>query len=154
MDVKLVNPFIDSFTSVMPELGFGSVQIGKLSAKGREIVGSGVLVVVGIVGAVRGNVLYAIDCEAAKKIASTMMCDEVEELDDTALSAISELTNMLTAHAATAFYNIGIEIDISTPTMLQGKDVLINMNSDQVLCIELIADDISVEINISFETNK
>lgn len=151
MDVKLVNPFVESFTSVMPELGFSNVQIGKLSAKGKEISGSGVLVVVGIVGAVRGNVLFAIENEAAKQISSTMMCEAVDELDETALSAISELTNMLSAHAATSFYSIGIEIDISTPTMLQGENVSIKMNSDQVLCIELLADDISVEINVSFE---
>jgi chemotaxis protein CheX len=152
MDVKYLNPFVVSFTSVMPELGFSNAQIGKLTAKGKEITGSGILVVVGIVGAIRGNVLYAIDNEAAKQIASTMMCETVDELDETAMSAISELTNMLTAHAATSFFDIGIEIDISTPTMLQGENVSVKMNSEQVLCIELIADDIPVEINIAFES--
>lgn len=151
MDVTHINPFIESFTNVMPDLGFSSAQIGNLSTKDKEVISSGVVVIVGIVGALRGNVVYSIDLEAAKQIAATMMCDTVEELDDTALSAISELTNMLTAHAATAFSNIGIIIDISTPTMLQGENVSIKMSSEQVLCIQLLADNIPIEINISFE---
>lgn len=151
MDVTHINPFIESFTNVMPDLGFSSAQIGNLSTKEKEVISSGVVVIVGIVGALRGNVVYSIDLEAAKQIAATMMCDSVEELDDTALSAISELTNMLTAHAATAFSNIGIIIDISTPTMLQGENVSIKMSSNQVLCVQLLADNIPIEINISFE---
>ena len=152
MDANYINPFIQSFTSVMPDLGFGDVKIGILNGKGKEIAGSGVFVILGIVGAIRGNVVYTIDIEAAKQIASTMMMGApVDEFDDMASSAISELTNMLTANAATAFSNNGILIDISTPTMLQGENISINMSSNQVLCVQLLADDIPIEINISFE---
>ena len=153
MDVKHVNPFIESFSNVMPEIGFGSVQIGNLSAKTAEITSSGVIVIVGVVGAVRGNVVYALELEAAKQIAEVMMMGEpVEEFDETAKSAISELTNMLTAHAATAFSNIGIVIDISTPTMLEGDNIAIKMSSNQVICVQLFADNTPIEINISFES--
>lgn len=153
MDLKYINPFIQSFTSVMPELGFGDVKMGTLNGKGKEITSSGVFVILGIVGAIRGNVVYIINIESAKQIASTMMMGaQVDEFDDMASSAISELTNMLTANAATAFSNGGILIDISTPTMLQGENISINMSSDQVLCVQLLADDIPIEINISFET--
>ena len=152
MDANYINPFIHSFTSVMPDLGFGEVKTGILNGKGKEIAGSGVFVILGIVGAIRGNVVYTIDIEAAKQIASTMMMGApVDEFDDMASSAISELTNMLTANAATAFSNNGILIDISTPTMLQGENISINMSSNQVLCVQLLADDIPIEINISFE---
>lgn len=153
MDVKYLNPFISSFTSVMPDLGFSDVKMGALSVKDKEVTGSGVFIVLGIVGAIRGNVVYAIDIESAKQIAATMMMGApVDEFDDMACSAISELTNMLTAHAATAFSTDGIIIDISTPTMLQGENISINVSSNQVLCIQLLADDIPVEINISFES--
>lgn len=152
MDVKYINPFIQAFTAVMPELGFGDVQMGTLRGKGKEITGSGVFVILGIVGAIRGNAVYAIDIESAKQIASVMMMGApVDEFDDMASSAISELTNMLTANAATAFADSGILIDISTPTMLQGENISINMSSDQVLSVQLLADGIPLEINISFE---
>lgn len=152
MDVKYVNPFIESFVGVMPQLGFSEVRKGNLSLKGKELNSSGVVVIVGIVGEIRGNVVYALELENAKKIASTMMMGmPVNELDDMAKSALSELTNMLTANAATNFSSIGIKIDISTPTLLHGDNISAKMSSNQVLCIELLANDIPIEINIAFE---
>jgi len=152
MDVKLVNPFVEAFVNVMPMLGFQDVKKGNLSLKGKELNSSGVLIIVGIVGSVRGNVVYSFSMEDAKKIASTMMMGmPVSELDDMSKSALSELTNMLTANAATSFSNMDMLIDISTPTLLHGTNVSVKMSSEQVLCIQLIANDIPIDVNISFE---
>ncbi len=152
MDVKFMNPFVESFTTVMPQLGFENVQLGAMSEKDKEVEVNGIAVILGIVGAMRGNVVYAIDVESAKQIASVMMMGmPVEEFDEMAKSALSELTNMLTANAATAFSNIGIEIDISTPTMLQGNEMGIKMSSNDILCVSLLADGVPVEINVAFE---
>ena len=152
MDVNNVNPFIESFKTVMPQLGFSDIQRGDLSIKGQELISSGVIIIVGIVGAIKGNVVYCIDLEVAKKIASTMMMGmPIDEFDEMAQSALSELTNMLTASAATCFYNLGISIDISTPTLLHGKNISVKMSSKQVLCIQLLADENPIEINIAFE---
>lgn len=152
MDVNHVNPFISAFTSVIPQLGFHTVRKGRLSAKGKELQSSGVIIVVGIVGAIKGNVVYTIEMEDAKKIASSMMMGmPVNELDDMAQSALGELTNMLTANAATCFADLGISIDISTPTLLHGKNISLKMSSSQVLCVQLFADDIPIEVNIAIE---
>lgn len=152
MDVRHVNPFIESFTTVMPQLGFGNMQRGNLSVKGQELTYSGVIIIVGIVGAIKGNVVYCIGMEAAKKIASTMMMGmPVHTLDEMSRSALSELTNMLTANAATSFFNAGITMDISTPTLLYGENISVKMSSNQVLCIQLLADEYPIEINIAFE---
>ena len=110
------------------------------------------LIVVGIVGEIKGNVVYCLDLENAKKIASVMMMGmPVNEFDDMAQSALSELANMLTATAATSFSGIGISVDISTPTMMYGDNISIKMNSTKVLCIELLADKIPISVNISFD---
>ncbi|SEW14498.1 chemotaxis protein CheX [[Clostridium] fimetarium] len=152
MDVNHVNPFMESFLNVMPQLGFSKVEKGHLSVKGKDLLSSGVIIIVGIVGAIKGNIVYSIDIENAKKIASTMMMGmPVIELDDIAKSALSELTNMLTANAATRFSVLGIPIDISTPTLLHGNDISLKMSSNQVLCIELLADNIPIEVNIAFD---
>jgi len=152
MDVKHVNPFMESFANVMPQLGFCGARTGNICTKEKEVIGSGIMIILGIVGDIRGNVVYSITTEDAKQLASTMMMGmPVEELDDMAKSALSELTNMLTANAATAFSNIGIIIDISTPTMMQGENMSIKMGSGEILCVQLLADEIPMEINISFE---
>lgn len=152
MDVKYINPFVQSFTSVMPQLGFQEVNKGELSVKGKDLIYSGVVIIVGIVGTIKGNVVYCIDIENAKKIASTMMMGmPVNNFDEIAQSALSELSNMLTANAATCFEATGINIDISTPTLIQGTNISLKMSSNQVLCIQVITDGIPVDINIAFE---
>lgn len=152
MDVNHVNPFMEAFVNVMPQLGFVDVKKGNLSIKGKDLNESGVVILVGIVGAIKGNIVYSISIEDAKKIASTMMMGmPVDELNELAKSALSELTNMLTANAATCFSKLGVVIDISTPTLLYGDNIVLNMSSSQVLCIQLLADDIPVEVNIAFD---
>ncbi|MBP1737052.1 MAG: chemotaxis protein CheX [Oscillospiraceae bacterium] len=152
MDVKHLQPFLDAFLSVMPQLGFSDVQVGQLSEKRNEVTGNGVFVILGIVGAFRGNVVYSIEVEAAKKIASIMMMGmPVEELDELAKSALSELTNMLTATAATNLSNLVGMTDISTPTVLQGENVTVQMSSDQILCVQLFVDHIPISLNVAFE---
>ncbi len=136
----------------MPQLGFQSIEKGEVSVKGRNLENDGVIIVVGIVGEIKGNVVYCLELECAKKIASTMMMGmPVIEFDDMAQSALSELSNMLTANAATSFAEMGISLDISTPTLLYGEKISVKMNSDKVLCIELIADTIPIHVNISFD---
>lgn len=150
MDVNNINPFIKSFTSVMPQLGFTEIKKGKLSLKDKDLVCSGIVVVVGIVGDIKGNIVYSLDIESAKKIASTMMMGQpVEEFNEISKSALSELSNMLTANAITIFSEQGVDVDISTPTLFEGRDISIKMSSKKVICIELFADEIPIEINIS-----
>ncbi len=153
MDERYINPFIESFDLVMPQLGFTDFKKGGLSEKGQELLTSGVIILVGIVGAVKGNVAYHIDLENAKNLASTMMMGmPVEELDEMAQSALSELTNMLTASAATCFYDkLGIKIDISTPTLFYGNNISVKMSSKKVFGIELSADNNPIEISLAFE---
>ena len=151
MDVKYINPFIEAFLSVMPQLRFEKVEKTNLSLKDCNLTYTGVIMTVGIVGEIKGNVVYYLDLESAKKVASTMMMGmPVDDFNEMAQSAISELANMLTANAATFFSNIGITVDISTPTLLYGDQVSVKMNSNQILCIQLLADGIPIDINIAF----
>ncbi len=148
-----MNPFVESFVTVMPQLGFHDVKKGKLGVKSRDLIASGLIIIVGIVGELRGNIVYCIGIEDAKKVASTMMMGmPVSDFDDLSRSALSELTNMLTANAATSFSRMGIVIDISTPTLLYGENISVEMSSNQVLSVELIVDEMPIEVDIAFET--
>jgi len=150
MDVKLVNPFIHSVSHVMKTIGFSEVKTGAMNAKGKEITCSGVVLVVGIVGDLQGNIVYVIDEENAKQIASKLMMGmPVEELDTMAASSLSELSNMLSAHAATGLTKIGYAIDISPPNLMIGSNMRIMMRSNKVLNIQFFVDAIPIELNIA-----
>jgi len=150
LDANLVNPFIASFNHVMKSLGFHEVRIGTMDVKGREIFGNGVILMVGLVGQLQGNIVYVIADENAKKIASTMMMGmPVNELDELARSSLSELSNMLSAHAATGIANHGYTVDISPPIMMNGTNVSIMMSSNKVLCVEVIVDNMPILLHIA-----
>ncbi|WP_373482739.1 chemotaxis protein CheX [Acetobacterium sp.] len=152
MDIGIINPFIASVTDIMPQLGFESINLIEQKEKTKKIVASGIVLTLGIVGDKKGNVAYAIDTEGAKQIASIMMMGmPVDELDDMAKSAISELSNMLTANAAINFSNDNITVDISPPTMLTGESIELSMSRDQVMCVEFDIDGIKLEINVALD---
>jgi chemotaxis protein CheX len=151
MDIKFINPFLGAFLNIIPQFGIDNIRKNKIMVKGREIKSPGVMIILGIIGDVRGNVIYSTNLECAKMIASAMMMGApVTELDELAQSAISELTNMLTATAATNFYGEGINVNISTPTLMYGEFTA-NTNSDKTICIEMLINEMPFEINVAFE---
>ena len=151
MDVNHINPILESFNTIMPQLGFNDVQRAGLSLKGRYIESPGVVIIIGLIGDIKGNIIYGMNLENAKKIASTMMMGmPVENFDELAQSAISELINMLTANVATNFSKENISVDISTPTLIEGTFTA-NSSSDKVLCLEMNVNGMCIEVNVSLE---
>ena len=151
MDVKHINPFIQAFFNIMPQVGFSDIKKQGITVE-NDIKSKGIIINLGIVGDVKGNVAYIMDMESGKKIASKMMMGfPVNELDDMAQSAISELTNMLTANASINLANIGVNINISTPTLMYGDNIQIKMNTEKILNVKLTADDIPIDVNIALQ---
>lgn len=151
MDVNNINCILDAFSSVLPQLGMQNIQKAGLNVKGRYIDSPGVMIIIGISGDIKGSILYGLSEESAKKIASKMMMGApVDTLDELAQSAISELVNMLTATASTNFSNQNIKTDISTPTLICG-DSTANTNSDKVICVNMVTDNIPIDVNIALE---
>ena len=152
MDVRLIIPFIGAVTGIMPQIGFSNITRKGISLKEKKFMVSGVVLTLGIVGDKKGNVVYSIDMDGAKKIASTMMMGmPVEELDDMSKSALSELSNMLTANASINFSNDGINVDISVPTMMYGEEIEINLQKDNIVCIDFDVDGIVLSVNVALD---
>ncbi|WP_276838366.1 chemotaxis protein CheX [Anaerovibrio lipolyticus] len=152
MDVKLVNPFIDAFTTVLPQMGFPTPQRTGMTVNNQSAVSQGVAVIVGFTKEIRGNVVYNMSEDTAKFIASTMMMGmPVESFDEMAQSAISEMSNMLTANAATNLTALGLEVDISTPSLTVGSDFQIKISNEQYLCVVMDISGHQVEIDIAVQ---
>ncbi|WP_294518983.1 chemotaxis protein CheX [uncultured Anaerovibrio sp.] len=152
MDVKLVNPFIDAFTTVLPQMGFATPTRTGMSVKEKSATSLGVAVIVGFTKEIRGSVVYNMSEETAKYIASTMMMGmPVESFDEMAQSAISEMSNMLTANAATNLTALGLEVDISTPSLTVGADFQIKISNEQYLTIMMDVGGHTVEIDVAVQ---
>ena len=152
MDAKLVNPFVDAFTSVMPQMGFPEPKRAKLYVRERNAVSRGVSVIVGFTKQIRGNVVYNMSEDTAKYIASTMMMGmPINEFDAMAQSAISEMSNMLTANAATNLTGMGLEVDISTPSLTIGVNFQVKISDSQYLTVEMDLGGQIVELDIAVD---
>ena len=154
MDVSIVNRILNSFSDIMLQLGFINIKTGEIEARDRMIKSKGVMVILGIIGDIQGNLIYSMTEEDAKKIASVMMMGmNIEKFDTMAQSAISELINMLSANAVTNLADRGIISDISTPTLIYG-DFTANANKDQVIHVNMEIDKSIIEVDISLEIIK
>ena len=152
MDVRLINPFIGAVTGIMPQIGFSNITRKGISLKEKKFMVSGVVLTLGIVGDKKGNVVYSIDMDGAKKIASTMMMGmPVETFDEMAKSAVSELANMISGNASTAIAAKGFTIDIAPPTLIAGENVKITSNIKKNLIVPVITTVGVIKIFISLE---
>ena len=73
MDARFINPVIDAFREILPQLGFADIQRGKLSMGSNSVESLGVTVIIGMTKDLRGSVAYNMSEATAMTIASTMM---------------------------------------------------------------------------------
>ena len=147
ISADLINPFLMAATSIMKDICQTDMSIGKPYVKKTEFEDETVAIMIGITGEMRGQVMIAMKITKACEIASKMMMGmPVPELDEMAMSAISELGNMIMGNAATILSTKGIGIDITPPTLCRGamkisqtyaKNICIPMSSDGSMVLEL-----------------
>jgi len=154
MDIKLVNPFLDAITSVLPSLGFQNISKGKLSVGEDFVESKGVTIVIGLTHQIQGNIAYNMSVETAKKFASIMMMGmPVNDLDSLAQSAITELVNMVTGNAATKFANSDLKVDISPPSLATGEEFKVKLSKGKFIILELLVDEEVLELNMGVTLN-
>lgn len=151
MNNTYAEPFSNSFLSVMPQLGIDNVSLTDVEECGNQLDTPGVVCIIGLIGDVKGNAIYAMDTECAKKIASNMMGGmEIEAFDELSQSAVAELGNMLTGTACTEYSKIGLNVDLSTPTLLHGT-FTVSASQDHVTKISLSVDGMPFFIYVALE---
>jgi chemotaxis protein CheX len=75
---------------------------------------------------------------------------EVLALDEMSKSAIAELGNMIMGNVSTEFYNEGIKIDITPPTVLVGSDINISTKGIQTVCVPIeIENGTKIEVDVA-----
>lgn len=141
--------------TVMPLLGCPNPKRIKVYLHGSEVTNSGVALRVGFTKALKGIVVYNMQEDTAKFIASTMMMGmPVAELDELARSAISELSNMLTANATTNLTSLGFLADITPPHLSLNAGETISMGESQTLGVTMDVGGHLVDILIAIRKAK
>ena len=136
LNAEHINPFLMAAKKVLQDMCFMEVAIQKPALKAASFGESDWVIMIGVTGEMRGQVLIAMTEEEACGIASKMCMMEVKQIDDFAASALSELGNMIMGNAATVFSSNGIGIDITPPTLSNGK-VNFTSTAAKSLCVPM-----------------
>jgi chemotaxis protein CheX len=152
MDARCINPVIDAFREILPQLGLADIQRGSVSVGTNSVESLGVTVIIGMTKGLRGNVAYNMTEATAMAVASAMMGGmTVTQFDELPQSAISELVNMVTANAAIRFEQMGILVDISPPSLIVGVDFRARLLQEKFLVIEMLANGHLIQLNLGLE---
>ena len=129
LDVKHINPFLQSSISVIEMTTQTKLTVGKPSVATLEFPDNTFILQVGVTGVLKGQVLLVMKEENAKAMASKMMMGmPVDTLDEMACSALGELSNMIMGNTATLFSTQGILMDITPPISLHGSNLKLQID--------------------------
>jgi len=138
LNVEYINPFINVSVNLVEMVCNVKANRGNIFIKNSPFMAGSVVIIIGIAGEFKGQVFFSMDEGTACKIASAMMFGmEVTSLEEMAKSAIAELGNMIMGNVSTEFYNNGVRIDITPPTVMVGNDIAITTKVQRTICIPL-----------------
>ena len=129
LDVKHINPFLQSSVSVIEMTTQAKLAVGKPELSTMEFSENTFILQVGVTGVLKGQVLLCMGEENAKDMASRMMMGApVNDLDEMASSALCELSNMIMGNTATLFASQGIAMDITPSISLFGMNLKLHVD--------------------------
>lgn len=146
---QIVSPVIRGFTEVIKETAGLDVVRRESTTSHSPTVTLEVTVLVGVVGAVEGQVSYSLSKAFACRLASTMLGDEITEYDEMAESAIGELGNMITGRAAVVFQQEGLDCDLCPPSIIVSQKLEISASQIETVMVPFRSDWGDIEVHIA-----
>ncbi|SHJ83859.1 chemotaxis protein CheX [Paramaledivibacter caminithermalis] len=149
MKAEYINPFIKASKEILTQMTQLNFQVGKPTLKTSPYSANNIVILIGITGDIKGQAMLSFDESMALKVVSKMMGGmEIKDLDDIGKSALSELGNMILGNSATLLFNIGVEIDITPPTLMTGENLSVSGNQMQVISVPLDSDGEKIDLSI------
>ena len=122
MDVKLINPFLHATLNVLETMAFVKAKAEKPYLKKDNVAQGDVSVVVDFTGDAKGTVSVTFDESCILNIVSSMLGEEMKELNSEISDAVGELTNMISSQARQEIEKIGILLRGATPKVITDKN--------------------------------
>ena len=123
MKAEYANIFIRSAVSVFKkELGV-TLTRKSLTRKNAPMPSLPISIVIGITGAIRGQVVYSVDDHFALQVTRGMMPNKADsELKELLNSAVSEIANMVTGQSSIVLAGENDLIHLTPPAVFTGKE--------------------------------
>ncbi|MGE5672565.1 MAG: chemotaxis protein CheX [Mycobacterium leprae] len=149
---EFMNPFVYGILRVLAsEAGLAKSVPTKPSLVWADRTYHAVNVVIGVVGAVQGIVVYSMDLASAKGIIKRMVGTEIPMTDPMAISALQELGNLITGVASGSLEGAGYPCRVSPPAMVLGTGRPITKASVPMVVVPISTElgDIKIYLSLS-----
>ena len=155
MDVRFINPVLETLMNVLGTMANMEPKIGKPSLKkNQDAMGD----VTGFMSMespqTRGSMAITFTRPVIFEIARRMLGAELTEIDDTARDLTGEMANMVVGGAKNILADKGFDFEMSLPTVLSGQPHEIKHNGDgQAIVLPFKAESGDFYIEICFEVS-
>ena len=156
INARFVNPFIQAGINVVQQIANIDVRRGHLSYKDQPEPSYGVCIIVGVYGFLKGQVVYSMKTEVAKRLVDKMLEGKSpEERKLLFLDTLGELANMITGNAtALLSENKDHTLKITTPAIATGENLNIMLVPKPTLILGLYTQYGPIEISVALEEDE
>ncbi|BDG61377.1 chemotaxis protein CheX [Caldinitratiruptor microaerophilus] len=151
MKAEFINPFLVAAQEVLQAEASATVRKGTVTIQNSPLMSDDVTVLIGVVGRVKGIVLYSMSEKTAKEIVGAIINEPVRVLDSMVESAVGELGNVITGRASMELEKLECPVTIAPPSVVVGKNTVISTLQIRRLVIPLVTQygDIVVHVALS-----
>lgn len=152
MDIRCINSFIAGLLNVSGMLGMTSMQRKGLNKQAKLRTENDVNIIIGLVGDIRGSVVFSMQEATARNIASAMMGGmPVEKFDLIPKSALCELSNMVAGNSVSLLEKEKVLLNITPPTLITGKNMITMISQVETLVVQFEGNEGKLEMNVATE---
>ena len=153
IDISLVNPFLGAAFDVFKQIFGCELKKGQISVKKNPSASFEVAIIIGISGNYHtGVVVYSIKEYSANKMIQSMDPDiDIKENKEAFFDAIGELANIISGNAMANFSKQGVDLNITTPSVISGDAFNINLLDQTTLSTTMTSPFGEMEINVAIK---
>jgi len=152
INAEYINPFLEAATVVFKSILKVDLRRGKLIIKENPTPSMDIAIIIDIIGGISGEIVYSMSFPMVEKIADVLIPGLTEDqIKSEYKDIVGELANMITGNAMNLFASTGKDIDITTPTVIEGKDFALDMLKQTTLGITLYSTMGQLEMNIALK---
>lgn len=155
MKVEFILPFVTATVKVLEtETGRAiSVDKGQLNIEASSHTCQDVTVLIGVIGAVQGIVMYGFSERTSKNIVSALLNERIVVFNEMVESGIAEMSNVITGIASAELEKAGYPSTLAPPTVISGRGVVISTINIKRLQIPLRTEFGDIDIGVALVEN-
>lgn len=155
MKVEVISPFVTATIKVLEtEIGRSvPVEKGPLTIESTAHTCQDCTVLIGVIGAVQGIVMYGMSERTCKNIVSALLNERVVVFNEMVESAVAEMGNVITGIASADLEKAGFPSTLAPPIVISGRGVVISTINIKRLQIPLLTEFGEIEVGVALREN-